>query len=702
MSTLNVLYVEDDPDDVALLCETLTADDFDDYSIVHSADFADALERVRTEKFSTVLLDLNLPNGKGLANIQALKNIDPDLPVVVITGLDCKEKAQRALQRGAQDFIVKGKVTGHSIRQILELSVLRQKNKKQLIRKATHDSLTGLPNRALFEETARAMMRRAARWKKREAVMFLDLNKFKDINDNHGHEVGNIVLKQVATRLKKTLRNSDFVARYGGDEFVIYLDSDRKAPITHQLCQFIADKIIRTVGKPLQVKDLTLEIGLSIGVAIFPDAGETLDVLINNADEAMYRAKNHPEKQYWVVGDTPPPDVLDLDDILGLNKAANSNVMEVRTILIIDDTPEDRMIYRNFLENDDGNYEILEAESVREGQKILENCAPDCIILDNFMPGMHGLDFLQKRFQYNRKIDTAIVMATSADDRASAVKSLKIGADDFLVKSELNQRSLVHAINNAIDKHSLNKKIKAYQDELERSNQELSEFAQTVAHDLKAPMRKIITFCNLLEQQGEELINEEAKHYIKRMGVSSTRMQALIDNLLTYAQIMRSSEKREHMSVNTLLDEVLVDLDVWLSERDAHVEKSDLPDLPVYPTRIRQLFLNIITNGVKYRREDATPVVKITHTIKDDMCLISMEDNGMGMSGKDLSRIFAPFNRLHAADDIEGTGLGLSICKKIAEKHDGAIEVRSEQGKGSIFIITLPIKHNEDWEDKAS
>lgn len=693
MQKLDILYVEDDPLDATLLREQFRREDPESYNITHCSNFSDALSNIKSRQYGIILLDLNLPDGNGLENIESIKQVSPDTPVVILTNISDEKKAETAVKKGAQEYIIKGQATGRAIKQILQSSILRKKAEQELFHLAHHDSLTGLPNRTSFEETAKMLIKRAERWDRKEALIFIDLNKFKEINDTHGHEAGNEVLKEVAGRLKKTLRQSDLIARYAGDEFVVYLDSSQNTPITEKLCAYVAEKIIAGVQKPFQVNGKPVDILLSIGIAIFPDAAGHFDTLMKCADSAMYKAKNEPEKNFWIIGKKSGQGKTKIEKFLQTRANDDEASTETdKTILIIDDSPADCMLYKKMLDGIPKNYKVLEANTIIQGRKILQTEKPDCVLLDYNLPGINGLGFLEDAQQQNgKKINIAVIIATDRDDRAAAVESMKMGAQDYLVKNEINKNCLARAINNAIEKNDLNRQLGSYQQRLEESNEELSEFAHTVAHDLKAPLRRIYTFCDMLaEQNGNQ--NEDTRHIIQKMKVNSERLQKLIDTLLVYAQIMRSKEERETTCLTKITNEILEDIDIMLKEKKATVTVDKLPVLSVFPIKMRQLFLNLIVNALKYNHEDRDPVIKISQEVKDGLCTISIQDNGMGISKSKLTKIFKPFCRLHSNDQIEGTGLGLSICRKVVKKHGGDIWAHSNEGEGTTFKFSLPVE----------
>jgi diguanylate cyclase (GGDEF)-like protein len=176
---------------------------------------------------------------------------------------------------------------------MLALSVLssieRKRYERHLFRLANHDALTGLPNRRSFLEYMKRWLLRAERWQRTEAIMFMDVDGFKTVNDTLGHDFGDELLIEIAARLKIGLRASDMLARYGGDEFIVHLDMS--AEIDRVSCAHLAEKISSLFDAPVHIGGKSVATGLSIGIAFYPDDGNDTAKLIQRADEAMYIAK---------------------------------------------------------------------------------------------------------------------------------------------------------------------------------------------------------------------------------------------------------------------------------------------------------------------------------------------------------------------------------------------------------------------------
>ncbi len=235
--------------------------------------------------------------------------------------------------------------------------------------------------------------------------------------------------------------------------------------------------------------------------------------------------------------------------------------------------------------------------------------------------------------------------------------------------------------------------LKTYTAKLEQSNQALQEFASIASHDMKEPLRKIISFGNLLRQNHKNSLGQTGNDYLNRMLNATQRMQSLITSLLEYSRVTMDQEPFQETDLYDLVHEVLSDLEVRIAKTGGEVQVGELPSIAADPTQMRQLFQNLIGNALKFHKPGEKPMVQVRSTSHTDSeCQIIVEDNGIGFEEQYIERIFAPFQRLHGRNSqYEGTGMGLAICKKIVERHGGAITASSEPGKGSTFTVTLPM-----------
>lgn len=235
---------------------------------------------------------------------------------------------------------------------------------------------------------------------------------------------------------------------------------------------------------------------------------------------------------------------------------------------------------------------------------------------------------------------------------------------------------------------------------LERSNQELQDFAYVASHDLQEPLRKIQAFGNLLQVEYADKLGEGGD-YLTRMRNAAARMSALIEDILSFSRVTTKGRTFSDVSLSKVVDEVLGDLEIRIEDTHAKIRIGSLPVIHADPMQMRQLFQNLISNALKFHQAGKAPLVEINATVeksKDDKikyCKLEIRDNGLGFDEKYLDRIFAVFQRLHNREVYKGTGIGLAVCRKIVERHGGTITARSKPGKGSTFIITLPLRHKK-------
>lgn len=251
-----------------------------------------------------------------------------------------------------------------------------------------------------------------------------------------------------------------------------------------------------------------------------------------------------------------------------------------------------------------------------------------------------------------------------------------------------------------------NQELDLKNQELEERNRELQGFASVASHDLQEPLRKINTFSELLEQEYKDAVGENGRMYLDRIRSAATRMSQLINDLLSYTRVSTQPPRLRSVDLNAVIDEVVSDLELSLTETGGRVDVDPLPTIDADPTQMRQLFQNLISNSIKFHRPGVPPVIRITDATpappggQSDTCRIVVEDNGIGIEEKFLDQIFAPFQRLHARREYPGTGIGLAICKHIVERHGGSISASSVPGEGSTFTIVLPVKHEATVDDE--
>ena len=228
--------------------------------------------------------------------------------------------------------------------------------------------------------------------------------------------------------------------------------------------------------------------------------------------------------------------------------------------------------------------------------------------------------------------------------------------------------------------------------ELARSNGELEQFASVASHDLQEPLRKVQTFGDQLERRHSDALDDEAKDYLRRMRNASARMSVLIDDLLRFSRVTTHAKPHVPVDLDRVAADVVQDLEARVTESGGHVDLGALPRVQADPTQMRQLLQNLIGNALKFHRPGVPPEVRV-HAVdapSDGMVAFAVSDNGIGFESDYEERIFRVFERLHPRDVYAGTGIGLALCRKIAERHGGAITGVGRPGEGSTFTVVLP------------
>ncbi len=232
-------------------------------------------------------------------------------------------------------------------------------------------------------------------------------------------------------------------------------------------------------------------------------------------------------------------------------------------------------------------------------------------------------------------------------------------------------------------------------EDLKRSNEDLQQFAYVASHDLQEPLRAIVSFSQLLEDRYQDKLDKDGKEFIHFITDGAKNMNTLIKDLLLYSRITTHAQPSKLTSLEQILKEALFNLQESIKESGAVISHDELPILKVDKTQFIQLFQNLISNAIKFRKQESPKIYVGVKKVNDEW-LFSVTDNGIGIESKFFDKLFNIFYRLHTKEEYPGTGIGLPICKKIVQRYGGKIWVDSEFGKGSTFYFTIIPEKNKD------
>jgi PAS domain S-box-containing protein len=245
-------------------------------------------------------------------------------------------------------------------------------------------------------------------------------------------------------------------------------------------------------------------------------------------------------------------------------------------------------------------------------------------------------------------------------------------------------------INDITERKRSEESLRRYADDLKRSNEELQQFAYVASHDLQEPLRMVTMYLELLYKRHGDELSPRAREYAATAVMGGERMRQLVNDLLQYSRVDSRPMDREETDMNEVTSQAVEELELSIIEAGTKLEVKPLPTIRADKVQMNQLLTNLISNAIKFRRNNEAPRVEISAVTYDDRFVFSVRDNGIGIDPKYGDKLFKMFSRLHTRDEYPGTGMGLAIAKKIVERHGGKIWFESELGKGTTFFFTLP------------
>jgi light-regulated signal transduction histidine kinase (bacteriophytochrome) len=309
----------------------------------------------------------------------------------------------------------------------------------------------------------------------------------------------------------------------------------------------------------------------------------------------------------------------------------------------------------------------------------------DVILADYKLPHWNGMESVE--VLRREGLDIPVIVVSGALGELTAVECIKQGAADYVLKDRLAR--LPESVRRALREKRLREEHQQAQEALARSNQDLEQFAYVASHDLQEPLRMVATYTQLLAERYRGKLDENADKYIHYAVEGALRMQALVQDLLTFSRIGRQGTDLQSTDCDGVLETVMKNLRAAIDESKARVTHDSLPTVIADGSQLQQVFQNLIGNALKFRGSEP-PVIHVSASKMGREWVFAIADNGIGIAPEHAEIVFVIFKRLHTRAEYPGSGIGLAICKKIIEGQGGRIWVESQVGHGATFKFTLP------------
>jgi len=363
-------------------------------------------------------------------------------------------------------------------------------------------------------------------------------------------------------------------------------------------------------------------------------------------------------------------------------------------ILVVDDRKENLLATEKVLRPLHAT--IFKASSGNEALSLILRHRFAIVLLDVQMPEMDGFEtaMLMQEHETMRGVPIIFVTAISKEDKY-ATQAAEIGAVDYIFKP-INSDILKSKVKVYLDLYVQREQILTLNSVLSQSNEELERFAYICSHDMQEPVRMMNSYASLLKEKYETTLDEKGKKYINFITGNATRMQKMIQDILTFSRVGREDIALETVDCNEIASEILAEFEGVIQEKNAQVTCGDLPTLQSNPTLIRVLFQNLISNALKFQEAGKPPEVTVKAERQGNIWRFSVRDNGIGINPAFHDKIFTIFQRFHRKEDYPGTGIGLSTCRKFIRLTGGDVGFESAPGQGSEFYFTIPLHNTEE------
>lgn len=358
------------------------------------------------------------------------------------------------------------------------------------------------------------------------------------------------------------------------------------------------------------------------------------------------------------------------------------------SLLLVDDRKDKLLAMETMLEP--LGYNIRKVESGKEALRLLLKEKIHLVILDVNMPGLDGFETAKLIRERDVLAELPIIFVSAYDVSATELeRGYKLGAVDY-IHTPIHPAVLQARVSTFVALQMKTEQLQATNAHLRTVNDQMNAFVYSISHDLRAPLRSINSFSKILLEEGGFEGSPQTAEYLQRIALSGTKMNNLLDDLLSYSRLSQADLRLEATALDSVTADVVAGLQAEIKEKAATVfVGKDCPLVLGNPTMVHQVISNLIENALKFVRPEQRPEVRVYWTLNGDVLRTVVEDNGIGVAKEHQERIFGVFERLHSEKEFPGTGIGLAIVRRAVERMGGRMGVESEVGKGSRFWFEL-------------
>lgn len=741
---IKVLFVDDSSEDVYIIRELLK-DITTEFKFFHEPSLNSALELIQKEKFDCVLLDLNLPDSSGTDTLKSVLKQCPELPIVVLTILDDEDMAIQSLHDGAQDYLVKGKITGEIVSRSIRYAIERKKVENALIEnEKKYRNIVDTTLEGLWVIDTEGI----TTYVNKQLVEMLGYTEGEILGQPFFNFVDGYILndaKQFFERRKKGIKDRYDFRFIKKDSSILWVIVSA-SPIFDENGKFTGAIGLLTDITERKLMEQSLERSIKEWDSTFNAISDTVCIVdlngeitrCNDAAKILFKTTCEEDiigKNCWEIL-TCPPDRLEVCPILKAKESKKRETLTVQVnnkwyqssldpiidsegniiggVHIISDITkykvsqeelkESEQLYRTITEysNDmiwtldtEGHftffnkraeqisgYKLKEMKSTYFGSLVIKQDLDK--VIDLFHSTLNG-QYQQYEVTFINKYNKHITLSVNAAPIYSKGK---------IIGTISSGRDITETVKYA-------KELKILNEKLETSNKELQDFAYIASHDLQEPLRSIYSFTELMARRYKNKLDPDADKFIDYIISGTRRMQDMIDDLLALSRVGTRGKELLPTNVSDILNSVFKSLHSMIERNNATITIDDMPIINADSFQLTQLFQNLIDNAIKFRREE-NPNIHISAKQENGEYIFSVKDNGIGISEKDSKKLFKAFTRLHSRDKYPGTGIGLVICKRIVERHKGRMWLESKLGEGTTFYFTIPIFQNNSQNNNLN